>query len=98
MPKVPLVPGREMIGRIEDLGEGVAGYNRAKHRSPWLGWTCGQCAFCFSNREDLCSRARFTGYTIDSRYADYTVANASFCFPLPDAFNDTTTARSSALD
>jgi propanol-preferring alcohol dehydrogenase len=59
---------------------------------PWLGWTCGQCAFCLSNRENLCSRARFTGYTIDGGYADYTVANASFCFPLPDAFNDTAAA------
>jgi propanol-preferring alcohol dehydrogenase len=92
-PKLPLVPGHEIVGRIEDIGEGVARYRPGERVGiPWLGWTCGQCAFCLSNRENLCSRARFTGYTIDGGYADYTVANASFCFPLPDAFNDTAAA------
>jgi alcohol dehydrogenase, propanol-preferring len=88
-PKLPLIPGHEIVGRIEQVGEDVTRFKAGERVGiPWLGWTCGQCAFCLSNRENLCSRARFTGYTIDGGYADYTVANASFCFPLPDAFND----------
>jgi len=55
---------------------------------PWLGWTDGECAYCQSNRENLCDRARFTGYTIDGGYAEFTVADARFCFPLPDGYND----------
>ena len=55
---------------------------------PWLGWTCGECNYCLTNRENLCERARFTGYTIDGGYAEYTVADARFCFPIPDAYDD----------
>jgi alcohol dehydrogenase, propanol-preferring len=55
---------------------------------PWLGWTDGECAYCRSNRENLCDRARFMGYTIDGGYADFTVADARFCFHLPDRYND----------
>ena len=91
-PKLPLVPGHEIVGRIEDIGEGVARYRPGERVGiPWVGWTCGQCAFCLSNRENLCSRARFTGYTIDGGYADYTspmpvlfsAANASIAPPPP---------------
>jgi propanol-preferring alcohol dehydrogenase len=92
-PKLPLIPGHEIVGRIEQVGEDVTRFKAGERVGiPWLGWTCGQCAFCLSNRENLCSRARFTGYTIDGGYAGYTVANASFCLPLPDAFNDTSAA------
>ena len=59
---------------------------------PWLGWTCGECKFCLTNRENLCERARFTGYTIDGGYAEYTVADARFCFPMPDAYEDVAAA------
>jgi len=59
---------------------------------PWLGWTCGRCRFCRSGRENLCERARFTGYTIDGGYAEYTVADARFCFRIPDAYDDVAAA------
>ena len=55
---------------------------------PWLGWTCGSCAYCLSGRENLCDRARFTGYHRDGSYADYTIADARFCFPLPATYDD----------
>ena len=55
---------------------------------PWLGWTCGQCQYCRTNRENLCDNARFTGYTIDGGYAEFTVAEASFCFPLHESYSD----------
>jgi propanol-preferring alcohol dehydrogenase len=92
-PKLPLIPGHEIVGRVERVGEKSTHFQPGDRVGiPWLGWTCGQCSFCLSNRENLCSRARFTGYTIDGGYADYTVANASFCFPLPEAFSDTAAA------
>jgi len=55
---------------------------------PWLGWTCGECKFCLSGRENLCPRARFTGYTVDGGYAEFAVADARFCFPIPDSYDD----------
>ena len=92
-PKLPLIPGHEIVGRIERVGEDVTRFKPGERVGiPWLGWTCRQCAFCLSDRENLCGRARFTGYTIDGGYADYTVADASYCFPLPDAFNDSSAA------
>jgi alcohol dehydrogenase, propanol-preferring len=92
-PKVPLVPGHEIVGRVERAGQSVARFKAGDRVGiPWLGWTCGECPFCLSNRENLCSRARFTGYTIDGGYAEYTVANAAFCFPVPDPFSDTAAA------
>ncbi|HWL51689.1 MAG TPA: zinc-dependent alcohol dehydrogenase family protein [Chthoniobacteraceae bacterium] len=88
-PKLPLIPGHEIVGRVEALGEGAEeGTGRLKPGMrvgiPWLGWTCGECDFCRSGRENLCDRARFTGYTIDGGYAEWTVADARFCFPLPE--------------
>lgn len=92
-PKLPLIPGHEIVGRVEKAGEDVTRFQPGERVGiPWLGWTCGQCAFCLSNRENLCDRARFTGYTIDGGYADYTVAHASYCFPLPESFSDTAAA------
>jgi propanol-preferring alcohol dehydrogenase len=92
-PKLPLIPGHEIVGRIERVGDAVTRFKPGERVGiPWLGWTCRQCPFCLSDRENLCSRARFTGYTIDGGYAEYTVANAFYCFPLPDAFTDTAAA------
>jgi len=78
-PKLPLVPGHQVVGRAEDGRRlGV----------PWLGWTCGACRYCTSGRENLCDRARFTGYDLDGGYAEWIVADERFCFPLPDGFDD----------
>ena len=78
-PKLPLVPGHQIVGETEDGRRlGV----------PWLGWTCGECRHCLTGRENLCDRARFTGYDIDGGYAEWTVADERFCFPIPDGFDD----------
>src|SRR5947209_95189 len=88
-PKLPLVPGHEIVGRVEEIGEGVEDFRVGDRVGiPWLGWTCGECEYCTSGRENLCERARFTGYTIDGGYAEFTVADARFAFSLPDAFDD----------
>jgi propanol-preferring alcohol dehydrogenase len=89
-PKLPLVLGHQIVGRVEEIGEGVNSKFKVGDRVgiPWLGWTDGECAYCRSNRENLCDRARFTGYTIDGGYAEFTVADARFCFHLPDGYND----------
>jgi propanol-preferring alcohol dehydrogenase len=87
--KLPLVPGHEIIGRVEEIGEGVAGFRIGDRVGiPWLGWTCGECEYCRSDRENLCERARFTGYTIDGGYAEFTVADARFAFRIPEPFDD----------
>jgi alcohol dehydrogenase, propanol-preferring len=87
--KLPLVPGHEIIGRVEEIGDGVAGFRIGDRVGiPWLGWTCGECEYCRSDRENLCERARFTGYTIDGGYAEFTVADARFAFRIPDPFDD----------
>ncbi len=78
-PKLPLVPGHQIVGRTEDGRRlGV----------PWLGWTDGTCRYCRSGRENLCESARFTGYDLDGGYAEWVVADERFCFPLPDAYDD----------
>jgi len=78
-PKLPLVPGHQIVGETEDGRRlGV----------PWLGWTCGSCRYCATGRENLCESARFTGYDIDGGYAEWAVADERFCFPLPDGFGD----------
>src|SRR6266436_2848148 len=88
-PKLPLIPGHQIVGRIEQIGEGVEGFSAGNRVGiPWLGWTDGECVYCRSNRENLCDRARFTGYTIDGGYAEFTVADARFCFHLPEHYND----------
>lgn len=92
-PKLPLIPGHEIVGRVEKLGDGVNGFGVGERVGvPWLGWTCGECKFCHSNRENLCERALFTGYTIDGGYAEFTVADARFCFRIPEAYNDVSAA------
>jgi alcohol dehydrogenase, propanol-preferring len=88
-PKLPLIPGHQIVGRIEEIGDGVKGFSIGDRVGiPWLGWTDGDCIYCRSNRENLCDRARFTGYTIDGGYAEFTVADVRFCFHLPDRYND----------
>jgi propanol-preferring alcohol dehydrogenase len=85
-PVLPMVPGHEIVGRVVAQGEGVQRWPVGQRVGvPWLGWTCGHCRFCQSGRENLCEQARFTGYQIPGGYAEYTVADARYCFPLPDA-------------
>lgn len=84
-PALPIIPGHEIVGRIAALGKGVAGLRAGQRVGvPWLGWTCGHCAFCASGRENLCDAARFTGYQINGGYAEFTVADARYCFALPE--------------
>ena len=88
-PKLPLILGHQIVGRIQQIGEGVEGFSAGDRVGiPWLGWTDGECVYCRSNRENLCDRARFTGYTIDGGYAEFTVGDARFCFHLPERYND----------
>jgi propanol-preferring alcohol dehydrogenase len=85
----PLVPGHEIVGRVEALGAGVDALAPGDRVGvPWLGWTCGRCRYCASGRENLCDAARFTGYQIDGGYAEYAVADARYCFPLPERYGD----------
>ncbi len=88
-PKLPLVPGHEIIGTVVEKGRGTQRLKIGDRVGiPWLGWTCGECEFCRSGRENLCDRARFTGYTQDGGYAEFAVADERFCFPIPDAYSD----------
>ena len=88
-PKLPLVPGHEVVGRVTALGDGVGRFAvEDRVGVPWLGWTCGECAFCRSGRENLCADARFTGYQIDGGYAEFAVADARFCFPIDPRYGD----------
>ncbi len=88
-PKLPLVLGHQIVGTVESVGEGEARFEPGERVGvPWLGWTCGECRFCLSGRENLCERARFTGYDIDGGYAEAAVADQRFCFPIPAGFPD----------
>ncbi|MDH3919210.1 MAG: zinc-dependent alcohol dehydrogenase family protein [Rhodospirillales bacterium] len=88
-PKLPIVPGHEVVGRIAALGKGVVRFAEgARVGVPWLGWTCGDCRFCRAGKENLCESARFTGYTLDGGYADYLVADQRYCFPFEGALSD----------
>ena len=92
-PKLPLIIGHEIVGRVTGLGEGARGLSVGDRVGvPWLGWTCGECSYCLSGRENLCDRARFTGYTIDGGYAEYTVADERFCVPIPESYSDVAAA------
>src|SRR5438874_11466736 len=96
-PKLPLIPGHQIVGHVEEVGPEIPSTFDIGHSSfavggrvgiPWLGWTDGECAYCRSGRENLCDNARFTGYTIDGGYAEFTVADARYCFHLPDRYDD----------
>jgi alcohol dehydrogenase, propanol-preferring len=88
-PKLPLVLGHQIVGTVTALGPGVERFAVGERVGvPWLGWTCGVCSYCQTGRENLCDRARFTGYQIDGGYAEQTVADARFAFPLPTGYPD----------
>ena len=88
-PKMPLILGHQIVGRIEQIGDHVDRFSVGERVGiPWLGWTDGECVYCRSSRENLCDRARFTGYMIDGGYADFVVADARFCFRLPEQYGD----------
>jgi alcohol dehydrogenase, propanol-preferring len=92
-PKLPLIPGHEIAGTVAAVGEGVTGFAVGDRVGvPWLGATCGRCRYCRGGRENLCPEARFTGYQRDGGYAEYAVADARFCFPLPEGYTDTQAA------
>ena len=88
-PKLPLILGHQIVGRIVEIGQGAAGFAIGDRVGiPWLGWTDGNCIYCQSDRENLCDRAKFTGYTIDGGYGEFTVADARYCFNLPNEYGD----------
>lgn len=88
-PKLPLVLGHQIVGTVREVGPGVTRFVAGQRVGvPWLGWTCGECRYCCSGRENLCDRARFTGYTIDGGFAEQAVADGRFCFPIPEGFPD----------
>jgi alcohol dehydrogenase, propanol-preferring len=101
-PKLPLILGHQIVGRVEAIGTSITSPARIPQSEiripqfsvgdrvgiPWLGWTDGECAYCRSARENLCDRAKFTGYNIDGGYAEFAVADARYCFYLPDEYND----------
>ena len=87
--KLPIVPGHEIVGQVVQAGPGVETFEQNQRIGiPWLGWTCGRCRFCRSGRENLCDEARFTGYQIDGGYAEYTLADARYCFPIRGDYSD----------
>jgi alcohol dehydrogenase, propanol-preferring len=88
-PKLPLVPGHEIVGTVEQLGARAARFKIGDRVGvPWLGWTCRRCDYCLNGKENLCDQAKFTGYTLDGGYAEYIVADQGFCFPIPDSYSD----------
>jgi alcohol dehydrogenase, propanol-preferring len=88
-PKLPLIPGHQIVGEIVKAGEGAERFEAGRRVGiPWLGWTCGECRYCRSGRENLCVRARFTGYDLDGGYAELAVADERYAFPVPDGYED----------
>ena len=88
-PKLPLVPGHQIVGEVEVMGDGAGRFATGDRVGvPWLGWTCGECRYCRTGRENLCVRARFTGYQLDGGYAQAAVADERYCFPIPEAYPD----------
>jgi alcohol dehydrogenase, propanol-preferring len=85
-PKLPLVPGHQVVGEV--VAGGLRFEPGARVGVPWLGWTCGECRFCRAGAENLCDRARFTGYDSDGGYAEHVVADERFCFPIPESYTD----------
>ncbi len=92
-PSLPLILGHEIVGTVVATGPGVERYSKGDRVGvPWLGWTCGACNFCRSGRENLCNNARFTGYQINGGYAELTVADERFSFPIADSYSDSEAA------
>lgn len=89
-PKLPLILGHEIIGKIEKTGSNVADFNKGDRIGvPWLGYTCGECKYCKKNQENLCENALFTGYTKDGGFSEYTVADQRYCFPIAENLKST---------
>ena len=87
-PKLPLIPGHEIVGIVTEIGEGVERISTGQRIGvPWMGSTCGSCTFCSKGRENLCEMAAFTGYQIDGGYSEYTLANHRYCFPIPENYS-----------
>jgi propanol-preferring alcohol dehydrogenase len=88
-PELPIIPGHEIVGRVAALGQGVDRFETGQRVGvPWLGWSCGICAYCKTGRENLCPKARYTGYQIDGGYAEFAVADQRYCFPIPEQYSD----------
>ncbi len=88
-PRLPLIPGHQIVGTVEKIGEHADRFTVGDRVGvPWLGWTDGECRYCLTGRENLCQNARFTGYQIDGGYAEYTLADRRFCFPIPEGYPD----------
>lgn len=88
-PKLPLVLGHQIVGTVVGVGEGAERFGEAQRIGvPWLGWTCGKCRYCLSGRENLCDRARFTGYDVDGGYAELAVADERYCLSIPEGYPD----------
>ena len=88
-PALPLVPGHQIVGEVDGSGHGTERFAPgARVGVPWLGWSCGQCRYCRSGRENLCDRARFTGYQRDGGFAEWVTADERFCFPIPEGYSD----------
>ena len=88
-PTIPVIPGHEIVGRVEAIGRDVTTLAPGMRVGiPWLGWSCGRCDFCRSGRENLCPHARYTGYQLNGGYAEFAVADASFCFEIPARYDD----------
>ncbi|MDP9130893.1 MAG: zinc-dependent alcohol dehydrogenase family protein [Candidatus Binatota bacterium] len=87
--KLPLILGHEIVGKVAQRGDGVVQFKIGDRVGvPWLGWACGSCSFCLNGQENLCDHGKFTGYTLDGGYAEYTVADQRFCLPIPDGYSD----------
>jgi propanol-preferring alcohol dehydrogenase len=87
--RMPLIPGHQVVGTVVESGEGAERFVAGERLGvPWLAWTCGECRYCLSGRENLCDRARFTGYDVDGGYASLIVADERFCLPLPETYGD----------
>jgi propanol-preferring alcohol dehydrogenase len=92
-PKLPIIPGHEVVGRVAGMGERVERFESGDRVGvPWLGYTCGRCGYCAAGRENLCDNARFTGYQLDGGYAEYIVADQRYSFRLPDGYDDVSAA------
>lgn len=88
-PKLPLILGHQIVGEVVEIGNNVHGFSKVERVGvPWLAYTCGHCDYCQTQQENLCDNALFTGYTLDGGYAEYTVANADYCFHLPQNYDD----------
>ena len=88
-PRLPLVPGHEIVGEVAALGPGVSGFQKGDRVGvPWLGDTCGTCRYCLKGQENLCEKPGFTGYTLDGGFSEMTAADARYCFHLPSGYDD----------